>query len=692
MPKLTTAAWNAAIDACGGDMSKDDLINLVFKDGPNALWQETINQMHVMNDGMHNYFSGLFPTRVWNDWKGTTELGRVYHSPYIPMDFSIFQRSMQICDPANANECHRDYAEIPRGGLTNLPEMEMYKAGFKTEPMCIANIRTSDQARQIAEMIVKERYAVDEQVMNTFFTMALIRMLGHKYVIEYQDDGAGSIEPVDSLNPYNPLQGFRFSYMQPLFPAAGNLENIMPLDLSFLDMYGGVLSRSRDQSFIARGPRGEPIYELWHPEDWYRQEVIDNPEYVEKTKYHINYSALPGYRMAGGKEQGGMKEIVGNFSMRQNDSLPRFAESTEGGISVVQPFANVAVDSGNRALHNYREYDNAPFYMASIIGNGVGEILTRPAISTGIEGLPIQPITGNGEWLYRNDYDKDCNDDLNMPHFRKGYEMGFKMLNPDAGRGFIFRAKKFRMRPTQTCNLRPIFKIIPSKLSSDITTIGCNPNNNVMGNNIMDDNAGFRKVNCSSMVCGDSTSTIYKLTVRRENIDSINPDQNPLTGCVCGDTVTVFIGDEDGDTAKQRDATILEYFRPNAVNPNPILMVKLASSLSAGECIQSIGCKDATPTYGIVVHCNDNSDDDTIEADNLRVVLDSPVPLNVGGVAYLRYYDVDGVYITSSSIPVTIVSMNPDTMTYELDRTTGATLTCNEEPTAVTVRLSSVDS
>lgn len=682
MAKLTKAEWLAQVEECGGDMSQDQLINLVFADGPNALWKETVDQMHVMYDGMHNYFTGLFPTRVWDDWRGTTELGRVYHSPYIPFDMGIFQRSMQICDPANANECHTDYCEIPRGGLTNLPEMEMYKTGFKTEPMCIANIRTSDQARQIAEMIVKERFAVDEQVMNIFFTMALIRMLGHKTVLEYENNGSGGVQLIDNTNPYNPLQGGRFSYMQPLFPAAGNLENIMPLDLRFLDMYGGMLARSKDTKFMARGPRGEPIYELWHPEDWYRQEVIDNEDYVQKTKYLVKSSILPGYRGAG---EGSEKEIVGNFSMRQNDSLPRFTESTQGGITVVQPYTNVAVDSGNRALHNYREYSNAPFYMAAILGKGIGEILTRPAITTGIEGMPIMPITGDGEWKYRNDYDKDCNPDLNMPHFRKRFELGFKMLDPDAGRGFIFRAKLFRLRPVQTCDLRPIFKIVPAAQSCDITTIGCNPNNAVMTNDIMDDSAGFRKVKCSSAVCGDSANRIYRLTVRRENIDSINPDQNPLTGCDCGDTVTVFIGDADGDTVKQRDAVILDYVRPNVVNPNPVFIVQLASALTGAECVQSIGCKDATPTVATVVTCADSEDDEGIPAGSVKFILDSAIPCGVGDDVEIKYYDEDGVII-ETAIDGTIVSINPDTMTYVIS-SEEADFLCEMKEGQVTVKV-----
>lgn len=661
MSKLTKEAWLAQIEACGGEMSQDQVINLVFKDGPSALWSETVNQMHVMYDGMYNYLTGLFPTRQWGDWKGTTELGQVYHSPYLPIDMSIFQRSMQVCDPMNADECHTDYCEIPRGGITNLPELEMYKTGFKTEPMCIANIRTSEQAKQIATMIVNERFAVDQQVMNTFYTMALIRMLGHKFVLEYRQDGADVI-PVDSNNPYNPVQGFRYHYMQPLFPAVGDLNNVMPLDFSVLDMFGRAFATSRNNNYIARGPRGEPIYEMWHAEDWYRQEMLDNKEWVDRVKYLMKTELLPGYRMAGAEQT--EKEIIGNFSLRQNDALPRFAESVHGGLAIVQTTKPVAVDIGTRPVHSYREYENAPFLMSAIIGKNVGEILTRPTLSTGIEGRPIQPISGTGEWIYRNDF-SECNDDLNKPHFRKRYEMGFRMLNPDAGYGFIHRAKKFRLRPVQTCDLRPIYKITPAKIAPncDVLTVGCNPNNLIMDNNILDDVANQRKIKCSSKVCGDSTSTIYRVEVRRESIDAISPDQNPLQDCACGDTVNVFIGDEDGDTVKVREATILDYYRPNVVNPNPIFIVQLASALAAGECLQYIGCQDDTPEEATVVSCTDSSEDESLESDQVRFLMDSaPDVINVGSIVTITYYDADGVSL--GTVDGTVVSINPDTMTY----------------------------
>ncbi len=677
--KMTAAEWQAAIDACGGDASQGDLVNLVYGDGPLALWNGMVQEMHGAYDNLYNYLTGIFPTREWKDWQGVTEQGKIYHPAYIPFDLGIFQRSMQICSPGSLNECKTDYCEVPQGGISNLPELEMYKTGFKTQPLCMANIRTSMIAKQTAEYIVNERYQIDEQVMNMFYTMAFLRMIGHKWTLEYESDGAGGIQPVENTNPYNMLQMFRYNYMNTLFPAATDVNNIMPFDFSIMDMFGRSLSTSRNPNFVSKGPRNEPIFELWHTGDWYRQEVLENTEYIERNKYTKPTELLPGYAMAG---DGAVKEIVGNFSMREVSALPKFTESTAGGLTVVQQKTNVAVDSGNRAIHNFREYDNAPFGLVVMMGKEVGEILTRPAITTGIEGRPIMPITGNSDWVYWNEYDKECNPEKNMPYFKKRFEMGFRPKNPDASWGFLHRTKKFRLRPVQTCNLNTIFKIAPSDSSCSIVTIGCNPLNNPMSNNIVDLSSGDRKIMCSAKMCG--STTMYRLTVRRENIDAISPNQNPLQDCDCGDTIQVFIGDEDGDTAKIRNATIMDYFRPNVVNPNPIVIVNLASALASGECIKGIACKDDTPTVATMIGCTDSEEDDDLDADHISAVFDSLVDaLNVGSSGTLTYYDEDGASL--GTVAVTVVSINEETSTYEL---TGTDLLCSMFEGQVTVKLS----
>lgn len=663
MPKLTQAQWQAQIDACGGDLSQDDVLNLLYKDGPNAMFSETVNQRLVWNNSMYRYLTSVFPTTVLKDWNGVTEIGDEYHSPHVPIDFSIFQRTMENCDPASSNECFTDYCEIPRGGITKLPDHEMYKWGFKTQRMCIANIRTSAKLKQVARYMIDERFAVEDQSINAFYIMAMIRMLGHKFVLEYENVDGATATPVDSTSPYNPVQAFRYNYMNTRFPAPADLNNIGPLDLSVLDLFGNGFARGRAPNSVGTGPRGEPLYELWHTEDWYQREILTNPELIERTKFFVKPEALVGYRGLGAKE--GDREVLGNFILKQLDSLPRFAENANGGgIAMIQQYVDTPVDIGTRPTMNFRQYNNAPFLLAVAIAKGAGTILSRPDISTGIEGMPIQPITGNGPWIYRNDYDKECNPDYNMPFWQKRFEMGFKLLDADKSMGIIYRNRKYRLRPLNTCDLVPLFSVTPPENNCDITTIGCNPLNDRASNNIMED-SDFRRVRCSAKACGDASNLTYNLTVRREAIDSISPNQEPLQDCGCGDTVQVFIGDADGDAVKVRDAVIMDYFRPNPVNPAPVYIVKLASALSANECIQYIGCKDATPTSATVVSCRDNSDNDDIAVGSVQFVLDSALPCNVGATVTITYRNAAGNAI-GSTVSGTIVSIDPDTMVYEI--------------------------
>lgn len=376
---------------------------------------------------------------------------------------------------------------------------------------------------------------------------------------------------------------------------------------------------------------------------------------------------LPGYTL-----QPGEKEIIGNFSMRAMPMLPRFAESTKGGLTIVQTHMNVAVDGGNRAIHNHREWDNAPFYLVVSLGKGLGEVLSRPALTVGVEGRPIMPITGDGDWVYRNDYDKVCNEDYNMPHFRKRYEMGFRMLNADAGWGFVARAKKFRLRPINTCDLRPVTQVAPVTSDCSILSIGCNTDvKNRMTNNIIGA-SNVRNVACHSAMCGKDT--IYRLTIPRENVDAITPNQNPL-GCECGDDVVLLIGDETGVVTNQISATLVEYIRPNAVNPNPIWFVELEDPLDEGDCIRGIVCEDSTPTVATVIACIDDQQDSSLANNRVRFIVDGVISCDVGDGATVTYYDEDNVSLGTET--TTISLFNPDLMIYEL---TGTTFGCESAP------------
>jgi hypothetical protein len=551
----------------------------------------------------------------------------------------------------------------------------MYKWAAKTQPICIANIRTSMQAKQVAEMIVQERFNFDEAVMDMFYTMAVIRMLGMKWTLqgEVVND---ELQLVDNANPYNPLQGGNFNYKHPLFPQPSNVNNILPFDISILEQFARGLVSSRNPNYISMGPRNTPIFELWHSDDWFRSEILTNPEWYDKMKYYQEYNLLPGYTL-----DAGQAEIIGNFAMRQMPALPRMAESTAGGFTIVQQGAETAIESGNRTLHNYRQWDNAPFAMAVALGKDVGEMLTRPTLTKGIEGMPINPI-GNTDWQYWNEYDSACNPEKNMPYFKKQYQMGFKMKNPDAGWGFLYRTRKFRLRPLNTCNLNDLFTIAPVSTDCQIVTIGCGPNNDVPANSFVE-SAPNRKVMCFAKSCGGTKT--YRLEIRRESYDSIAPDQYPLGDCGCGDTVIVGINDADNNFVGTQSATIIEYFRPSIINPNPLLIVETASALTSGHCIAYVICEDATPGVGNVVACVDSEEDDDLSSGQVKFVLDSKLDVDATTDDVLvKYYNEAGTLL--GTVDADLVSFNHETFTYVVSET--GLLCANETyPTAVSIRL-----
>ena len=60
--KKTYADWISEIEGCGDDLSRDELINLVFAEGPNASWSDMVREMQAKYYySMYNYLKGMFP-------------------------------------------------------------------------------------------------------------------------------------------------------------------------------------------------------------------------------------------------------------------------------------------------------------------------------------------------------------------------------------------------------------------------------------------------------------------------------------------------------------------------------------------------------------------------------------------------------------------------------------------------------
>lgn len=584
-------------------------------------------QKHLKNPvGAFNYFSGFFNTAIWGDGQGTDEVREYASDVYIPYTFSHFVRTMQLCDPNNANECNTDYCKVPQGGRGTLPGIHMYKWGFETERDCIANIRSIRDFEFWASQVTRARTQVDEQVMNMFYTMAAIKTAGHKVVFQGERDAQGRLMPVYSANPRNPFRSFNYNYIEELFPAAVP-DTMLPMDIQYLEKLARHWTQFQNGNEIARGSRGQLIWELWYGDDYYQEQAINNADYMEKIKMTEPANLFAGYSL-----QSNPREVIGNWATKIMPWLPRFAPSTGGGIIPVDSHEAVPIEVNNEYVPS-REFDNAPIGLALIASKKQGTVLKRPALTKSGAGFPILPITGDGGWIIRNDYDKDCNKDLNQPYSQKRFEMGFRMDDPDASMAILYRRRLFNLRPTNECDLAPIFAIDPKEVDCSLTTIGCEDNKKRASESVTQ--TDFSKaIICSNVSCGDDK--LIRIKVERL---ANKPGFNSL-GCECGDTVDVLVYDDEGNFDRRQSAVVKDL---SLIFPYGYAWIELGTALAPGECIKGLLCLDSTPDEGNVVDAWDNTDSGFEDLVGVQYMLDSQLACEEGDDVVVEWFDANGV-------------------------------------------------
>lgn len=636
---MTNAEYKALLQGCNF-RDPDQVSKLVTSSYTEVRFNQKVMERQLSNPaGASNYFGGFFGTETWPDGQGQTMEREFRTDPYLPVTFSHFVQTMQVCDPNLANECLTDYCEIPEGGRGSLGHPVMFKAGFKTPRDCIANIRHIAHFMEWARFAVSGREKVDEQITNLFGTFAVLRTLGHKFVLQAERDENGELVPIANNNPRNPLGMFAYNYSSELFPRASNLNNIVPLSVDILQQLARRWGHFPEGNAVGSGPRNEPIYEFWYPDDWYLDTVINNPDYMEKLKI-----TMPAKMFAGYTTNPANREIIENWAMRSMPWLPRFTQSTEGGLIMVDTHEAVPIEVNNEYIGS-REFLNAPFGLAVLPTPNQGTFLVRPALTQSGAGLPIMPITGDGGWKIRNDYDKECNPELNMPYSQKRFEMGF-MPNSPAGTGFIYRRRKLRMQPVNPCDFMPIFQKEPNTVNCELTTIGCEDNKRRVSDNIMEEGS-FTWVKCSSTACGnaDTGPQHYGITVTREAGDK--PDRNFL-GCECGDTVMLAIHDEDGKYVRQVPAVLTDT-RNRWPHDYYWVTIQETDMLEDGECIKGIMCSDGTPLQGNVIDAWDNTMEGHEDIVGVLFFTESPLDCENGANIKVTYFDSENKTIGSAT-------------------------------------------
>ena len=648
---MTNAEFQAILAGCNF-RQPEVVADLISQRYTSQKINEKVMERHMgCNDG-YGYFSNFFPVKTWQDGQGQNELREQYFHPRVQYSFNYFTRTMQVTDPNKANECATDYCEVPEGGYGNLPSLEMYKWGFKTKRHCVANIRHIRDFRNWARRIMDTRYYVDQQVMQMFYTLASIRTSGHKLVLEATRDANNDLIPFPSTSPRNPLGGFKHNYLEPLFPAVGDPNNIVPLSIDILDQLARRWTLFCNDNNVAVGPRGEKIFEFWYPEDWFKQEAIDNPDYIEKLKYHMPGKMFAGYSLDT------PREVLGNWAMRSMPSLPRFAESCNGGLVPVDMHEDVPVEIGNEPVESIA-YQNAPILMAMSPSPSQGSIMVRPDLNTDATGIPILPIMGDGDWQIRNDYDAECNPDLNQPYSQKRYEMGFQIEDPNAAMSILFRAKKYRIKPINECDLQPIYTVDPADVCPGGTRIGCEDNTRKHQSEVTElDHSKYVQV--SAVTCGaeDNGESRYRLQVEWAGN---RPSFNQLD-CPCGSNVILYIHDENGDYLRQQDG-VVDDMLPHNISPTPVLWVKTAT-LAENECIKGIDCNDDVAVSDVLMTWESADRPDCPVFAGLLFLLAQPLVCADGDGVSIELLDAEGASL--DVITGTIADGNPQTRQYQI--------------------------
>lgn len=668
---MTEAEYLAQLEAC--NFGEPAVSQLVTSSYTNVLFNNKVTELQIARPlSALNFFQGLFGTAIWPDGQGMDQVREYATDPFVPIDFSYFVRSGQICDPNLANECDIDLCPVPEGGRGTLPPFKFFKWGLETKRTCVANIRHIRDFWYWASKVIRNRDLIDEQILYSFYVFAAIQTAGHKITLNGQQT-PGGLTLIPNSNARNPLQGGSYNYMEELFPAVLDPNLLLPITYDLLEPIARRWVQFGINNAVATGPRGEPIYELWYGDDLWQEEVLRNPDYMKSLRYTMPSSQFAGYTLVPGEQ-----EIVGNFKIRRIPGLPRFAPTADGRVVSVDTHTLVPIEVGSEPVPSL-EYENAPFGIAGIVNGKQGSILTRPTLTQSAEGFPINPIASSEPWQINNDYDQECNKFKNKPFSYKRYELGFQLDDPNAGLWFLHRRKKFNMQPISDCDLAPIFTVTKSDADCPLTLVGCQDNKRRASNDITQPVNPVQHVNCVAESCGNegTSLSLYRIKVDRR-VD--NPGFNSLN-CGCGSVVFVFVYNENHEFVRTQEATIQD---TSFGFPYAVYFIELSDALSPGECIKGIQCAGEDPEEGNVL----SSEGLPADGENLRLrlVLDGSIgcsqPTDTVTVVYL-----DAVGGTVDSVNGTVESYNPTYNTYVVRSTDAGLLPLDEVVGAVSMEI-----
>lgn len=500
------------------------------------------------------YFTGLFPSETFPNGQGLSLKTEVYHTPVLQPSLARFNKLLPISDFNDITRCNPCRETLPTGGYSTM-DIELFHHHIRTEPYCVENIKNVRDWIKYMEMVVADQKAFDTQIMTEFILAMLIRVAGNKILLESGHPDAGS-------SNRNLLPDYAMSYRDHFFPNVVNADNIEPFDLSTAEeLHYEMTERGNTGGAVGVDPAGSPIFEFFTSSDWYRNNVLHNQEYAEKIKYTMPETLFRGYTLNNVETYNGLRPKVMPW-------MPRFADSTTGGISIVPFHTDEPVEIGVEAISN-PDYRYAPYEINMLVSKNTMSLLNHEPV-TSSQMIPVESVISDRAWYPWNEYDKECNPEKNMPFWKRDYASGVAPKKPDETVLILSRRQVFRKSPKNNCDVFERISITPP--TKDCVVADC-ADETVLQESITDLNTDptFAVVK-NSVTCGDPTFLILEV----EHKDKL-PD---FVIAPCGSEVQLNLSDDTSVTG-----TILD---TSGVNPYRNYIIQVQSALGEGVCVESI--------------------------------------------------------------------------------------------------------
>lgn len=644
MPASVSPRWDlaTAITDCNF-ANEQEVVSLMANQYTAVYFEEAaINKLYRDPREFGRSVLNMYPTMNFDYGQGALPRNRVYHPPYLPTGRQNFQNDAlpqndwvaeDGASPGNSN-CVFCYQEIPFGGYST-QEAKIVRRDYRTPQVCARDVASSSGYLEYADMITQSRVVAEQTAMYDFRNWIMLETSAHKILLE-----SGS--PFAAQNPAQAVQAlYPESFNDPngLFPQITDPEAIQPLSYQFLQLiYNYIGWDYQFERLAADGQRGS-IFELYVDNDWYYNEVLNNPQWTETMRYREPMALFFGQNPDSRLYPSGQAEVLGNWRFVIDSTLPRYALTVDNGIVEVQKYTTITTENGVEAVLN-RDWLNAPFGVAFLKNRFAAELLSQPAITTN-QGIAI-PDVQRTNWLPWNEYDPLCNPEKLKPFWKFHFRMGYMPREPWMGIAVLYRRELIETPGRPACSLQPLNCVTP-------VTNDCDDLNGPCGNRESLQASITRTVQGTDVIwdhteCGGDQYVTVQTRFQTGQADNV-------ISCDCGGSVLVTYSDGTSQLA-----TLLNTRYASSYFPFNQYFLDLGdgNSVPVDECITLIQCVDETPATADILACQGSDECEELDADQVIIYLAQPL------VCGVTETDITITAANGSTTfnPVTIVSSN----------------------------------